>query len=171
MEIRELRSGEGEAFRETRLRALREAPDAYQQTFEEAAARPLDDWIRAADQTAAADDRATLVADDGTGFAGMAYVSLDREDHSIVQFGGMWVEPAGRGHGLAARILRAAEQWGIERDAREIRLWVTGTNGVALGVYEREGFTPTGNEEPLRPGSELTTHELGKSLANPDGDA
>lgn len=63
---------------------------------------------------------------------------------------GMWVDPAHRGHGLAAVLLDHVVARGRRRGLRA-HLDVTLGNDAASRVYERYGFVGTGETEPLRP--------------------
>ena len=60
-QLRRLRADETEPLRELRLRALREDPGAFAETYEEATARPRDDWA----SWAADESRVIVVAIDG----------------------------------------------------------------------------------------------------------
>ena len=61
----------------------------------------------------------------------------------------MWVRPSVRGHGVGAALVGAAAGWAKARDHDALYLWVTETNTPARLLYERCGFTPTGEHQPL----------------------
>jgi ribosomal protein S18 acetylase RimI-like enzyme len=61
----------------------------------------------------------------------------------------MWVRPPARGHGVGEALIAAVLDWAQARHARSVHLWVTETNKPALGLYERCGFKPTGERQPL----------------------
>jgi len=61
----------------------------------------------------------------------------------------MWVRPTARGHGVGAALAGAAADWAKGRDHDTLYLWVTKTNAPARLLYERCGFTPTGETQPL----------------------
>ena len=72
---------------------------------------------------------------------------------------GMWVEPASRGHGLASRILERLLEHADEQ-GRSVLLHVTEGNDTARSLYERHGFTATGEVQPLRDGSHVRIHTM-----------
>ena len=67
MRLRRLGADEVEPLRELRLRALREDPGAFAETYEEAQARPLEDWA----SWAADESRVIVVAIEGERWVGM----------------------------------------------------------------------------------------------------
>lgn len=67
----------------------------------------------------------------------------------------VWVDPARRGHGLAARLMAAARERAVAGGATELALWVTDGNAAAIRLYESMGFAPTGNTQPLPSNPEL----------------
>jgi predicted GNAT family acetyltransferase len=74
-------------------------------------------------------------------------------DDGRVQVWGMWTDPAHRGRGHARTLLDALLGDAVA-DGRPVSLHVNTANPVARAAYESYGFVPTGELEPLRPGSE-----------------
>jgi ribosomal protein S18 acetylase RimI-like enzyme len=72
----------------------------------------------------------------------------------------MWVAPEFRGKGLGRKLLRAAVEWARARKASCVDLRVTCTNTPAMHLYASEGFEPSGQSEPLRPGSSLLAQPM-----------
>jgi GNAT superfamily N-acetyltransferase len=171
--VRPARPQEADAVRELRLRALLAAPDAFEETYDEVASRPLEDWLSLLDEAARDARHVTLVAQYEAALQGVAFITLD--DHldsaprggraSGAHLSGMWVEAPARRLGLALALLEAGERWAAARDARELRLWVNELQRGAVLLYERAGYARTGGVEPLRRGSSITTIELGKPLS------
>jgi ribosomal protein S18 acetylase RimI-like enzyme len=153
-EVRRVRPEEWEVLRDVRLRALEDAPDAFATTHAQALARP-DDWWRDWAQRSAVDaGQAMFLAWEAAQAVGLAGAYGDRRRFDVVS---MWIDPAHRGRGVASALLRAA--LGFAGDA-PVYLGVTEGNDAARRLYERHGFVATGVVEPLRPGSELSLHEL-----------
>ena len=72
---------------------------------------------------------------------------------------GMWVEPASRGRGVASA---SSSAWWRHADevGRSVLLHVTEGNDTAHRLYERHGFTATGEVQPLREGSHVRIHTM-----------
>ena len=143
MRIRRLRADEVEPLRELRLRALREDPGAFAETFEEARDRPLDDWA----SWAADASRVIVVAIDGERWVGMAACRRLEPDSSWLT--ALWVDPSERGAGLGGRLIEAAADWAREQGAATVELSVTTNNDAAATLYSRAGFAETGHRRPL----------------------
>jgi ribosomal protein S18 acetylase RimI-like enzyme len=143
MTIRRLRADEAEPLRELRLRALREDPDAFAETFEEARDRPLADWA----SWAADESRVIVVAIDGERWVGMVACRL--LDEASTWLTALWVDPAVRGAGLGLRLIDAVAGWARERGRTAVELSVTTNNEAAAVLYARAGFTETGRRRPL----------------------
>ena len=61
----------------------------------------------------------------------------------------MWVSPAQRRAGIAAKLVEAVVGWASEINATSVDLWVTRGNDAALRLYEAAGFRETGEHQPL----------------------
>ena len=62
---------------------------------------------------------------------------------------GMYVRPQARGRGVGEALIDAVIDWARDRDTATVHLWVTETNKPARMLYERCGFTVTGERQPL----------------------
>lgn len=148
MEMRELRADEGLAYREIRLRALREAPDAFASTLEEESAQPERYWREMVAQTARAMEATVLVVDRGDGrLGGTTFVRLASEPPHDGYVGGMWLDTDLRGQGWGDALLEASERFSQRRGSQALELWVSSSNPPALRFYERNGYRLTGIEE------------------------
>jgi ribosomal protein S18 acetylase RimI-like enzyme len=137
-ELRRLTPDDWETFRDIRLRALADSPDAFGSTLEREQTFTESDWR----------DRLRVpivVVEDP--YPVCVAGTFERDGHLHVW--GMWTDPAHRGRGHARSVLDAL----LPPDA-EVWLDVNITNTVARAAYERYGFVGTGRYEPLRPGSE-----------------
>ena len=61
----------------------------------------------------------------------------------------MFVRPRARGRGVGEALIAAVLDWARARNATSVHLWVTETNKPARLLYERCGFSPTGERQPL----------------------
>jgi len=136
-------------FRNIRLMALRDAPDAF---------------VATADQEVALDEQAwrdrmrrarRLVAElDGTP---MGVVSLGQGDpeHSCTgELFGLWVAPEGRGIHVAWKLVEAGAAQARADGHKNLGFWVGTNNGPAVAFASSFGFRPTGTRRPMRVANE-----------------
>ena len=154
IDVRRVRAEEWEVLRDTRLRALADAPDAFETTYAESLARPQFWWQDWARRSATGGDQAMFLAWERAAAVGIGGVF--REDGRVYVIS-MWTDPGSRGRGVGRALLDAAVAFAGDV---EIRLSVTETNAAARRLYERYGFAPTGHTEPLRSNPSLLVHEL-----------
>jgi GNAT superfamily N-acetyltransferase len=161
MLVRPIGAEEWRAWRELRLRALAESPDAFRSTLGEVSSRPDDHWMEEVRRTAGHPDGELWIAElDGVP-AGQAF---SRMDGNSVHIGAMWVAPEARGRGIGRALLEATEDWGRKRGSTRALLSVTAGNSPAEQLYRASGYERTGGVEPLRDGSVLRCVELAKEL-------
>ncbi|MGH2807096.1 MAG: GNAT family N-acetyltransferase [Actinomycetota bacterium] len=158
-----MRPDEATRLRELRLAALKDSPDAFYTTFEEAQNYPGESWV-ASVQKAQRDEEAILVAVDDDRWVGMIGLFPDTAVAGALHIWGMWVDPGYRGRNLGGALLDAATEVAARTAATSVRLHVVMTNESATALYERRGFVPAGEPGPLRPGKDLTQIELAKDL-------
>ena len=131
-----------QALREIRLQALRDAPYAFSSTHAGEAAFADDEWHRRA-----ARDGSFLAFLPEVSPAGLGGGYLAAPD--TVELISMFVRPQARGRGVGEAIIEAVAGWAIQQGAVTVHLWVTETNKPARMLYERCGFTVTGERQPL----------------------
>lgn len=143
--VREVQAGEWELLRDVRLAALREAPSAFGSTYAREAKFTEEQWRGRLSSRAVT--FIAFTAEPGPPEpAGLAGVYEEAGDADLVS---MWVRPAARGLGVGQALVEAAADWSKARDHDTLYLWVTEANAAARGLYERCGFTPTGERQPL----------------------
>jgi ribosomal protein S18 acetylase RimI-like enzyme len=71
------------------------------------------------------------------------------ETADIVELVSMYVRPKARGRGVGEALVAAVFAWAQARDAKTVHLWVTESNDPARALYERCGFSLTGERQPL----------------------
>ena len=158
MQVRRLESDEWERFRTVRLRALADAPDVFGATLAEESALTETDWRRRLE----APDRAAFVVETtgshgGHGdIVGLATGGPAPDLPNVAALYGMWVAPEARGQGNGEALVDAVKAWATEAGFPTLGLGVTTTNAPAIALYERTGFTDTGDRYPLREGTGLT---------------
>jgi len=145
--VRETVQDDWQALRDIRLAALQDAPDAFASTYAEQAAFTEADWRDA-------------IARGGTFLAyipevsaaepaGLAGGYLREERPGTLALISMFVRPQARGRGVGEALIAAVNTWGLARQAATMHLWVTETNSSARLLYERCGFSFTGERQPL----------------------
>lgn len=161
--IRSIIASEWPRYRDMRLRALLDSPDAFGSTYAEEATRADEAW--AARIAAAVDSRLDRVflALNGEEACGLVWCKVRVPGEA--QLFQMWVDPATRGQGAGRRLLEAAIGWAQQVDARCVRLGVTVQDSPALRLYTALGFRPAGPLEPLREGSRLQSQPMALSLS------
>jgi GNAT superfamily N-acetyltransferase len=160
--LRRLRACDAARLRELRLRALREAPDAFATTFDEARARPPSYWAEWA--RAPVEEQVTVVAIDGGRWVGMASGWLLEDSPASAWLARLWVDPGARRAGLGSRLIEAVAEWARERGAITLELSVTANNVAAARLYASAAFVETGRRRPLPADPSRTEVFLSRSL-------
>jgi len=146
-DVRVLGPDDWSRWREIRLRALLESPEAFGSTYEREVAFAEQDWRGRLES----EESVGALAEDAGGRAvGMGAGFPDRPGYLHVV--AMWVAPDARGRGVAHDVLRCIEGWAAKRGLG-LHLDVNTRNTVARRSYERYGFVATGRTRPLREGS------------------
>ncbi|WP_088279947.1 GNAT family N-acetyltransferase [Ideonella sp. A 288] len=158
--IRPIQPGQWRTYREVRLRALQDTPDAFGSTFAAEAARPDDLWaLRVAEAWASGHDKA-LFAWDGDTVCGLAWCKRSATEPGMADLFQMWVAPQSRGRGVGAALLREVVAHARGAGATTLRLGVTVAESPAMRLYRAFGFRPVGQPEPLREGSGLIAQTM-----------
>ena len=152
-ELRTITPDDWAVFRELRLRALADAPDAFSVTLAEAADNPESVW-----RDRAAGPGPIVMAFEGGHAVAMGGAHVP-EGSADVFVWGMWVAPEARGHGLGGRVLADLLDR-VRPQGRTVWLHVTEGNDGARRLYEAHGFVPTGEWQPLREGSDVRIETL-----------
>jgi RimJ/RimL family protein N-acetyltransferase len=143
--VRQLGDGDWRLWRELRLEALREAPYAFGSTFAQESARD-DQWWQTFWGT---EVRARFVAEADGSAVGMCALVPPRRASDRLALIAMWVAPEARGTVAAAALVDAACAWTRDAGYGGVVLGVVEDNPRAQRLYERCGFAPTGETEPL----------------------
>ncbi len=156
--VRALGGDDWQVYRDVRLAALREAPDAFAATLDQEAALEEDYWrmrmARSARLLAATEEHPT---------AGIVSVG-DSDDPEVADLFGMWVVPVLRGAGVAWQLTRAATDHARVDGRRALQAWVPVDNGRAVAFFSSYGFRPS--DQRRRRSSDL----LETALVYPLGD-
>ncbi|AUS10012.1 GNAT family N-acetyltransferase [Laceyella sacchari] len=147
MVFRLLRETDAEAYRDVRLRALQEAPEAFGSSYEEET-----QWTVAqfAEKLAVTPERWMLGAFDGKGkLVGVigwyrgARLKIRHKSHIVA----VYVEPEHRGKGIAKQLLsQVIDRVRTETDVEQIQLTVA-ADSAAHALYRSKGFAEFGREQ------------------------
>ena len=153
--LRKLASHEVDLHRDVRLRALRDAPDSFGETFADAAAQPISYWEELTRSVTEPGPQVMFLAYQGEDVFGSAYGLLDRECSDAGRVGGMWVEPAWRRRGVGRALLQEVLSWARARRLKHLGLWAPAHSPAAISLYSRAGFRDTGERRRLPTNSSL----------------
>ena len=165
--VRRFAPDEWRTYRDLRLRALAESPDAFGSTLALERARPDVDWATRLDAGARAPSELPLVAERGGDAVGLAWGRLADDDPGVARLYQVWVAPEHRGHGVGRLLLDAVVEWARAAGAHTLALDVTCGDTPAMRLYTRAGCRPAGDPTPLRPGSVLQVQPLRLALTEP----
>ena len=140
--IRRLAAADWAAFRDIRLAALRDAPEAFGSTAGEAEKLDEAEWRRRLEQ------RAVFLAEVGSQRVGLA-AGIEADQPHEAELISMWVAPGWRGRGVGDRLVDAVLAWAAAERFTTLRLWVATGNARAERLYVRHGFAPTGRVQPM----------------------
>ena len=105
-----------------------------------------------------------LVAEVGRELIGLAWGRIEISSLDVAHLYQMWVAPGYRRLGAGRMLLEAVIGWAKAANACYLALAVTCGDSAARRLYERAGFQPPGDPEPLRPGSELLAQPMRLTL-------
>ena len=157
MDIRRVGPDEWAVLRDVRLRALLDAPGAFASTHAREAAFGETEWRRRIEAGP------WWLARDGGRPVGLVagYRPVDDDVRHLVS---MWVDPAARGTGTAVRLVEEVCSWAVHDGGRVVGLWVADGNDAARRLYERLGFTGTGERQPLPSAPDVGEERLERRL-------
>jgi GNAT superfamily N-acetyltransferase len=148
--VREAVMADWQAWRDIRLLALRAAPDAFSSTYAEQVRLGEAYWRQRVSggglflawiPEVSPPEASTF---EPAGMAG-GYQAAP----GTVELISMFVRPQARGRGVGEALIDVVIGWARERDATSVHLWVTETKKHARLLYERCGFSLTGERQPL----------------------
>ena len=136
------------AYRDLRLEALRNHPEAFSSDYETALAKPMSYWTK----RLRFDDpdngvRLYFAVHDGLliGMCGITHTDAPKQKHSAYIVS-MYVRPDWRGLRIAEDLINACLDWGRAHGIKIVKLGVTTTNTAAIRCYARCGFQAFGTE-------------------------
>ena len=141
-----------------RIRALRDSPDAFATTLEQALQVTEKNW----QSRLMSEENATFLANLNGEDIGLAVGAPYDECAGLYA---MWVAPEARGFGAGDSLIHAVVNWAAGKGYRRIFLDVGDTNTTAIALYKRNGFVATGVIGTLDPTREhIKEHQRCKEI-------
>ncbi|HVW50847.1 MULTISPECIES: GNAT family N-acetyltransferase [unclassified Trinickia] len=147
--VRRIAADQGATLRELRTAALRDAPDAFDETLEEALSEQAETFDAAAERHATSEVSASFILYTEGHPAGLVGAYFDDTPERKAFVCALWVAPAVRHLRGGELLVNTAGSWLAERGAHEIYAWVADANRNAMRFYEALGFGPTGEHQPI----------------------
>jgi GNAT superfamily N-acetyltransferase len=166
--IRTFASHEWRTYRDLRLRALADSPDAFARTLAQEEGRPNTEWSSRLSSGVESRLDLPLLAVVDSDPIGLAWGRIESSNPDVANLYQMWVAPNYRGLGVGQKLLKAVIDWARAANVCYLALGVTCGDNAAMRLYVRSGFKPIGEPEPLRPGSELLAQPMRLALRNAD---
>jgi ribosomal protein S18 acetylase RimI-like enzyme len=135
--LRVLTKGDWPLWREVRLAALGEAPQAFKARLADWHSGGEERWRERLEMPDAYNIIALL------GGRTVAVASGLPADDGAYELRSVWVNPQARGRGIGDRLLAAVETWALRSGATTLKLAVIPGNEPAIALYQRNGFIVT----------------------------
>lgn len=165
--IRRIESSEWRTYREIRLHALKDSPDAFGSTYAGSIEYSDEAWqARLEDATAEQDYPVFALVEER--IVGLAWARIEPAARDVVHLYQMWVDPLARGKGVGRSLVDAALDWARARRTSKMVLEVTCGDRPARRLYDAVGFRPVGEPKPLRADSDLLEQTMELQLTEGD---
>ena len=160
MEIVELPVEEWQAYRDLRLRALREDPQAFSSTYATAMESPEETWKRRLEEARKGERGWLLFAREQGRLVGMIGAYVEENATDTVTIVSVYVPKEERGKGISAGLMESVlQRLSRKPSLKRAQLAVNKDQAAALTLYKKFGFRQTGSE-PLRMGDGSLAEEL-----------
>lgn len=160
LSVRPLGEEDWQQYRDTRLTALRESPEAFVATVAEEEAFDEDFWRVRMNRSS------RLIANrDGAPLGIVSVGRASNDNPKTSELFGLWVSPEARGSGVASALVRAGANLAREQGQTQLAYWVGSDNGRGVAFASGFGFRPTADRRPMRIKSEDDEDEVAMVLA------
>jgi ribosomal protein S18 acetylase RimI-like enzyme len=157
--LRQLNESDWPGYRNLRLQALSDDPDAFAGTYEDAIRYSDKDWSARLSIASPKTDL-PLIAEVKERAVGLSWGKLELSHPQMAYLYQMWVHPEFRGLGIGKSLLDCVVSWAKLKGAHTLTLGVTSGVSPAWKLYELAGFKPKGELESLRYGSDLLSQAM-----------
>lgn len=160
MEIVELPVEEWQAYRDLRLRALREDPQAFSSTYAAAVESAEAAWKKRLEEARQGERGWLLFAREHSRLVGMIGAYIEDNATDTVTIVSVYVPREERGRGISVRLMESILGKLSRKPAlKTAKLAVNKDQVAALSLYRKFGFRETGSE-PLRMGDGSLAEEV-----------
>lgn len=144
VKVRLLVKDEWQLYRDVRLAALRDAPEAFIARLEDEVSHDDDSWREQMSYAT------RIVAERGNEPVGLVCLGLHNEDPQTGEVFGLWTAPSVRGQHVARDLVAVARKKAAEDHRRLLYFWAVSDNASAVGFAVNVGFRPTSERRPVR---------------------
>jgi ribosomal protein S18 acetylase RimI-like enzyme len=141
MNIRVLNQQDWQVWKDLRLEALQNAPEAFGTSYKEAADQSDEEFQANLVQT---DIFGAFVNSDMVGCGGFSRLKYIKMKHRGILYG-MYIKPEFRGQGIADQLIEAVIAHAQSR-VTQLHVTCVTTNPAAVKLYEKHGFSIYGTE-------------------------
>lgn len=127
-------------YKNLRLNAVQENPEAFGQTYDELSLRSDDDWKMQLERSADGLKRWVVFAESNGELVGMVSATAMKTLQEGVKVREMFVVPAVRGKGVATELMKGLEAELNNTNKTVLRLGVFNTQTEAVNLYKNLGF-------------------------------
>ena len=149
LQLRTLAPDEVGLHRDVRLRALRDAPTSFGETYAEQVAQPWSYWEELTRSVTEPGRHVLFLACVGDLVPGCVYGLRDHARRDGGRVGGLWVDPAWRQRGVGSTLVQAVVSWAREQGLQHLGLWAPAHHPAARALYHNAGFRETGRRQSL----------------------
>jgi GNAT superfamily N-acetyltransferase len=142
--VRRVTMADAAMARALRLEMLADAPLAFLETIDEAAARPHAAFAAKLAERVTGDVSSLFVAVADGRLVGQAGGWASPGGRGVTLVFAVYLTPAWRGSGLLGRLIDAVAEWSLAAKRPELELEVVVGNDRAVRAYRRLGFVDTG---------------------------
>ena len=145
LSIRRIQRGESRIFRQLRLQALKESPQAFGSTYVDAMERSPESWTTQSDGTSRGSDRSTFIAFTDEYPIGLSALYRLESPQDVGELMQVWVSPDFRRKAVAGALMDVVFYWAEKNNFRAIAAGIRASNAGAMRFYQKYGFvTETG---------------------------
>ena len=146
--IHPVREEDALSYRDLRLEALRNHPEAFSADYQVYLAKPIDFWVdrlRVKNHENPVMTYFAVHADKFIGMCSIVYANSPKTRHTATIVG-MYVQSEWRSLHIAEALINACIDWARSQGIKVVKLAVVTTNSSAIRCYARNGFRVYGIE-------------------------